>query len=151
MYICVCMCVERETKREGQRQRQRGGREDCGSLSFYCRKGNPFQGPKVGSCLTLGIELSKETHMLTKQEILLRKGAWVESSRVRDPGELLCHMARSLRFSGYGISFQVVFSQSFWLRVLPKMDGSEKDSGRWLDTWCHLLTFPELSLLMVAY
>ena len=38
-----------------------------------CRKGNPFQGPKEGSCLTLGNDTSKETHMLTKQETLLEK------------------------------------------------------------------------------
>ena len=50
-----------------------------------CRKGDPFQGLKLGSCLTLGNELSKETHMLTKQEILLRKGTRVESSRLREP------------------------------------------------------------------
>ena len=29
---------------------------------FCCRKGDPFQGPKLGSCLTLGNELSEETH-----------------------------------------------------------------------------------------
>ena len=29
--------------------------------------GDPFQGPKVGSCLKLGNDLSKETHILTKQ------------------------------------------------------------------------------------
>ena len=46
--------------------------------------GGPFQGPKLGSCLTLGNELSEETHMLTKQEILLGKGTRVESSRVRE-------------------------------------------------------------------
>ena len=51
--------------------------------------------------------------MLTKQEILLGKGARVESSRVTEPGELLCRMARSLGFYGDGISFQVVFGQSF--------------------------------------
>ena len=45
----------------------------------------PFQGPKVGSCLTLGNELSEETHVLTKQGILLGKGIRVESSRVREP------------------------------------------------------------------
>ena len=45
-----------------------------------CRKGNPFQGPKLGSCLTLGNELSKETHVLTKQEILLGKGTQENSS-----------------------------------------------------------------------
>ena len=50
-----------------------------------CRKEDPFQGPKLGSCLTLGNELSEETHVLTKQEILLGKGTWVESSRVREP------------------------------------------------------------------
>ena len=32
-----------------------------------------------------------------------------------------------------------------------KMDDREKDSGRWLDMWCHLLTFLELSWLLVAY
>ena len=42
-------------------------------------------GPKLGSCLTLGNELSEGTHVLTKQEILLGKGAWVESRRVREP------------------------------------------------------------------
>ena len=40
-----------------------------------CRKGDPFQGPKMDSGLTLGNELSEETHMLTKQEILLGKGS----------------------------------------------------------------------------
>ena len=48
-------------------------------------RGNPFQSPKLGSCLTLGNELSEEMHVLTKQEILLGKGTWVESSRVREP------------------------------------------------------------------
>ena len=30
--------------------------------SICCRKGDPFQGPKLGSCLTLRNELSEETH-----------------------------------------------------------------------------------------
>ena len=54
-------------------------------VAICCRKGDPFQGPKLGSCLTLGNELSEETHVLTKQEILLGKGAQVESSSVREP------------------------------------------------------------------
>ena len=53
--------------------------------SDCCRKGDPFQGPKLGSCLTLGNELSEETHVGTKREILLGMGTWVESSRVREP------------------------------------------------------------------
>ena len=43
-------------------------------VTICCRKRDPFQGPKLGSCLTLGNELSEETHVLTKQEILLGKG-----------------------------------------------------------------------------
>ena len=53
--------------------------------SLFCRKGDPFQGLTWGSCLTLRNELSKEMHVLTKQEILLGKGTWVESRRVKEP------------------------------------------------------------------
>ena len=49
-----------------------------------CRKRDPFQGPKLGSCLAFRNELSEETHVLTKQEILLGKGTRAESSRVRE-------------------------------------------------------------------
>ena len=61
-------------------------------VAICCRKGDPVQGPKLGSCLTFGNELSEETYVLTKQEILLGKGTWVESSRVREPRRtaLLC-------------------------------------------------------------
>ena len=51
-------------------------------IQLRFQEGGPLPGPKGGSCLTLGNELSKETHVLTKQEILLGKGTWVESSRV---------------------------------------------------------------------
>ena len=51
--------------------------------------------------------------MLTKQEILLGKGTRVESSRVREPRRTALPMARSLGFYGDGISFWVVFGQSF--------------------------------------
>ena len=89
------------------------------------RKGGPFQSFGVGSCLTLGNELSEEAHILTKQETAGKEGCLVGSSRARGPGELLCQVARSLRFYDKGISFQVVSGQSsclvhiWWLRVLP--------------------------------
>ena len=35
---------------------------DLNQIPYCCRKGDPFQGPKLGSCLTLRNELSKETH-----------------------------------------------------------------------------------------
>ena len=60
-------------------------------VAICCRKADPFQGPKLGSCLTLGNELSEETHVLTKQEILLGKGSQVESSRVRN-AVLVCNL-----------------------------------------------------------
>ena len=78
-----------------------------------CRKGDPFQGLKLGSCLTLRNELSEEAHVLTRQEILLGKGARAESSRVREPKRAALHVAHSLRVYGEGTSFWVIFSQSF--------------------------------------
>ena len=54
-------------------------------IIILLQKGHPFQGLKVDSCLTLGNELSKETHVLTKQETLLGKGAWTENRRLKEP------------------------------------------------------------------
>ena len=129
---------------------------ECHS-SRCCRKEDPFQGLKPGSCLTLGNELSEETHVLRKLEILLGKGTWAESVRRREPRR--SHMACSLGFYGDGINFWVVFSQSFWLKspswwcttCSAKMDAREKDSGWWSDMWCLILTFPELVRLVKAY
>ena len=42
-------------------------------------------GPESGLCLSLGNELSKETHVFSKQETLLGRSAWAESSRIREP------------------------------------------------------------------
>ena len=53
-------------------------------ISYCCRKGDPFQSPRVGSCLTLRNELSEGTHMLTEKETLLEKSARTENSRVRE-------------------------------------------------------------------
>ena len=61
--------------------------------------------------------------MLTKPEILLGKGTRVESSRVRES-------RRTALPHGDGISFRVVFSQSFWLRVLP--GGALLVQPRWI-------------------
>ena len=55
------------------------------ALVNLLQEGDSFQGLKVGSCLTLRNELSEETHVLRKQETLLGRGAWVESSRVTEP------------------------------------------------------------------
>ena len=78
-------------------------------VAICCRKGDPFQGPKLGSCLTLGSELPEET-----QEVLWGKGAQGEQqgegARRRALPRGNCG---SFGFYGDGISFQVVLSQSF--------------------------------------
>jgi len=66
----------------------------CAIQQCY-RKGNHFQGPRVGSCLTLGNDLSEATHVLTKQATLLGRAPG-ENSRGRNPGELLCLKSRVL-------------------------------------------------------
>ena len=44
-------------------------------------------------------------------------------------------------------------SESFLVvhTLFSQMDTREKDSGRWLDRWCLLLTFPVLFWLVEAY
>ena len=74
--------------------------------------------------------MSEETHMLTKQEILLGRGAQAESSRVREPRRTALPLVSSLQFYGDGISFWVVFGKSLWFRVLP--GGAHIAQPRWM-------------------
>ena len=71
------------------------------------QEGDPFQDPKVDSYLTLRDEFSKETRVLTKQEILLGKGAWAENSRVRESRRTALPCGSQILW------LCVVFSQSF--------------------------------------
>ena len=48
------------------------------------QEGRPLPGPETGLLSNTRNELSEETHVLTKQEILLGKGTRVESSRVME-------------------------------------------------------------------
>ena len=93
------------------------------------QEGGLLPGPQRGSCLTLGNKLSKETHVLTKQEIY-REGA----PRRR------------------AVGFVLTQDSSWWCtHCSAKMDATENYPWRWLDTWCLLLTFPELFRLVVTY
>ena len=71
--------------------------QDC------CRNGDPFRGPKLGSCLTLGNESSEEARVLTKQETLLERAPGWRAGGQGNPGELLCRVARSLGFMVMGL------------------------------------------------
>lgn len=103
------------------------------------RKGDPFQGLSVGSCVTFGNELSEEIHVLTKQEPLLLKGAWVESRRMREPRRIYSAMWLVVLY--FVVSFRVVYDQSslvhsqiqgpsWWhVDLSARMGSSTKDSG----------------------
>ena len=79
----------------------------------------PFLGPKLGSCLTLGNELSKETHVWQRKRFYWERAPRWRAVGWGNLGEQLWHMTCSLGFYSDGISFWVAFSESFWLRVLP--------------------------------
>ena len=129
------------------------------SSSIYCcRKGGPFQGPKLGSCLALGNELSEETHVLTKQEILLGKGTRAESRRVREPRRTAVTW---LAVSGFmvmglvsGLSLASHSDSEPFLVVLTlfSQDGCQR-GGFWevVRQVLSPLTFPELFWLVEAY
>ena len=97
--------------------------------------------------------------MLTKQEILLGKGTWVESNKGNGTQENCS--AAWLAVSGFMVMGLVSGwslanhsnSQSFLVAHASsaKMGASERDSGKWTDTRCLLSTFPELFQLVVAY
>ena len=80
--------------------------------------------------------------MLTKQEILLGEGAWVESSRVREPRRTALPRGSWLAVSGFMVMGLVSGlslanhsdSESFLVvhTLFSQMDARE-DSGRWSD------------------
>ena len=122
------------------------------------QEGGPLPGPKLGSCLILGNELSEETHVLTKQEILLGKGTQVESSRVREPRRSALPQLTTLGFmvmglvSGLSLASHSDSDSFLMVHALSIQDGCQReDSGRWLETWCFLLTFAELFWWVEAY
>ena len=88
------------------------------SLPHCCRRGVPSRAPKVGSYLTLRKELFEEIHTDKARDFIGKGHPGGEQQGWENPGELLCHVAVSPGFYD-GISFRVVFGQSFWLRVLP--------------------------------
>ena len=67
-------------------------------------------------------------HTLTKQEILLGKGRAPGGEQEGKGTQENCSAV--LGFYGEGISFWIVFSQSFWLRVLP--GGAGLVQPRWM-------------------
>ena len=95
--------------------------------------------------------------MLIKQEILLGKGTWVESNRVKGTQEncsapvlaVLGFIVMGL-VSGLSLVNHSDSEPFLVVHALFSQDGCQ-DSGRWSDMWCLLLTFPELFQLVEVY
>ena len=131
-------------------------------VAICCRKGDPFQGLKLGSCLTLGNELSEETRVLTKQEILLGKDREQQGTQENSSVTWLAVLGFMVMglVSGLSLANHSVKSPSWWCTPCSaKMNAREdsgrmnarEDSGRWSDIWYLILTFPELFRLVEAY
>lgn len=98
----------------------------------------------MGSCLTLGNELSGETHTDKARGFIGKGGPGREQwERGLREAELLCTVTHSRRCYGDEINFWAVFGQSSWpifsltqgpskwrVHLLAKMDSSVQDSGR---------------------
>jgi len=97
----------------------------------------------MGSCLTLGNELSEETRVLTKQETFLGKGAQVESGRVREPRRTALPCGSQAQILWNGVSFWVVSgnhsdSESFTVAQASLSQRGSQLDGFWKDMWMGL-------------
>ena len=109
-----------------------------------------LQGPKSGLLSNTWKRIARETCADKARDLTGRRhrGGEQQGKGTREKSAMWIY--------GDGISFRVVFGQSFWLKspswwhahCSAKMDASNKDSGKWSDMWCLLLTFPELFRLV---
>ena len=105
------------------------------TVQYCCSKGDPFQGPKLGSCLTLRKELSEETHVLRQQEILLERARGWRAAGSGNPGEQLCQvvcmgfMVMGL-VSRLSLAFYSDWESSLVVHTLFSQDGCQRE-GFW--------------------
>ena len=126
-----------------------------------CRKEDPFQGPRAGSCLTLGNELSKETHVLTKQETLLGKGhpgGEQEGKGIQENcsatwlavlGFMVMGLVSGLSLANHSDSGSFLVARA---HCSAKTDSSKEDSERLVGhvDWCLLSPFDLSQILLVG-
>ena len=98
--------------------------------SVYIVVGRPHSWPETGLLSKTQKRIVQgDTCWQSKRFYWERAPGW-RAVEWRNPGELLCHVAGSLGFYGDRISFQVIFTQLFWLRVLP--GGEDLVQPRWM-------------------
>ena len=109
-----------------------------------CRKRDPFQGIRVGSCLTLRNELSKEACILTKQKTLLGRGAAMSLA-------VLGFMVMGL-VSGFSLANHSDLGSFLVACMSLSQDGFQWE-GFWESTWTGVasLPFDHSQILPVGY
>ena len=107
-------------------------------VAICCRKGDLFQGLKLGSCLTLGNELSKETRADKARDFVGKghPGGEQEGEGTQENCSaawlaVLGFMVMGL-VSGWSLANHSN-SESFLVAHAAKMDASGRDSGKWTD------------------
>ena len=94
----------------------------------------------MGCCVTLRNELSKETRVLAKLKTLLVRGAWAESSRVREQENCSAAWFTVSGLMVMELAFQIVsgfclYPYLVWLRILPGfprwLSGKESAWNAW--------------------
>ena len=135
----------------------RGGNKNFPLLFYFlgwncCRKGAPFQGPRVGSCLnTWKWVVQGDTHA-DKARDFIGKG---HPGRAQGWEPRRTALPDGLQSQAYGnwVSFRIIFGQSVWFRVLPGV--SNISQPRWipvrriLEGWrCFFYSFASFTSLM---
>ena len=114
-----------------------------GPVSKCCKEGDPFQGQRVGSCLTLWMSCPRRHVLTTSKKTLLQRGTQAESSRVKGNQENFTACGSQSQSFDDGVGFRLVSGQSsclvhsliqgpsWWCtHVSARKDSSEKDSRR---------------------
>ena len=127
-------------------------------VAICCRKGDPFQGPKLGSCLTLGNELSEETQADKARDFIVNghPGGELEGQGNQENCSAAWRAVSGFMVMGLVSGWSLANhpnSESFLVAhaSLSQEGCKEGDSWKWTDTRCLLLTFPQLLGLLEAY
>ena len=102
----------------------------CNHLTHVLQEGGPLPGPETGLLSNTWKWIVRGDTRADRARDFIGKGSpggEQEGEGTRENGSALAH---SLRFYGDGISFRVVFGQSFWLRVF--LGGACIAQPRWM-------------------
>ena len=123
------------------------------------QEGGPLPGPETGLLSNTRKWIVRGDTCADKARDFIGKGTRAESRRLREPRRTALPRGSHSWVLWWwnwfpGGLWPIILIQSLsWWRThgSAKMDASERDSGKWTDTRCLLLTVPKLFRLVVAY